>query len=796
MHLLAHSISRMHFKMHDITPRFSLQVVVLVALAFAWGGLGCAEAVAAGDANSPSCANSQLIGFREFMPDCRGYEMVTPPYKGGAQVLLFAKAIAADGSRMIGVSYGGFVGTENSQQGSLPAGSAVYQLSRSPAGWSVEPLEPSATQFTRSEYVTTSNAVTDTLWQVSEDSATPLAGGTVHLGLAVRVHEPGSAPRFESIGPENPSSWPGYGEHFRFEAASNDLSHVVYGIEAGKGATWPGDEIIEGRSLYEYSGVGNSEPSLVAVRNQEALKGAPNVNEGAELIGKCGADVGAPSLASAYNAISSVGSTLYFTVNECAGAPAVNELYARVDGERTVAISEPSHPLAQGAGPGAEECASKCEAAVPRPAEFQGASEDGRIVFFTTAQSLLNGDEAGEGSGVDLYETELEAGELKRLTQVSHDPNGAEEAEVQGVARIAETGRRVYYVARGVLSGANAEGFSATQGMDNLYVYDTTTHATSFVATLAAGDRADWKENDNRPVQASRDGRFLVFPSKEHLTGSEDTSTVAQLFEYDAQTGRLSRVSVGQQSLAGYVCPATGLPQAGYNCNGNTRNPRQEPTIPIPLFSGGDTPTEANSTLAITEDGRVFFMSRDALTPLALEESKNIYEYSGGKVYLIAAGDDPQMEYGAFNEGVDEGGRLVSTDASGNDLFFGAVGQLLPADTDTQADVYDARVEGGSPPAVAPVGCEGGSCRAGSLVPSLLSAPSSVLPGEEDVSPAVPSSPVRSTGGGRPGVTAQRLARALRRCHSQTGLRRHRCEAAARRRYRGTVSRTKALRPR
>jgi hypothetical protein len=722
--------------------------------------------------------------------------MVTPAYKGGAQVLSLAKAIAADGSRMIGVSYGGFAGTENSQQGGLPAGSAVYLLSRSPVGWSAEPLEPSATQFARGEYVTASKDVTGTVWQLSEDPATPLAGSTVHYGLAVRVHEPGSAPRFESIGPENPASWPGFGQHFRFEAASNDLSHVVFGIEAGKDATWPGDETIEELSLYEYSGVGNSEPSLVAVRNQEALKGALHKNEGAELIGKCGADVGAPSLASAYNAISNDGRTLFFTVRECAGAPPVSELYARVNGERTVAISEPAHPLVQGTDAGAEECASKCEAASPRPAVFQGASEDGKRVFFTTAQSLLNGDESGEGSGVDLYEAELEVGALKRLMQVSHDPNGAEKAEVQGVARIAETGQRVYYVARGVLSGANVEGRSPTQGMDNLYVYDTVTHEPTFVATLSAGDRADWKQADKRPVQASRDGRFVVFPSLELLTGSEDTSTVAQLFEYDAQAGRLWRVSVGQHSPAGYVCPASGLTQAGYNCNGSTSNPRQEPRIPIPLYAGGDTATEANSTLAITEDGRVFFMSRDALTPLALEESKNIYEYSGGNVYLIAAGEDPQMEYGAFQEGNLEGGRLVSTDASGNDLFFGAVGQLVPADTDTQADVYDARVEGGYPSAAAPVGCEGASCRAGSLAPSLLSAPSSVLPGEEDVSPAVPSSPVKSTGGGRPGVTAQRLARALRRCHSQAGRRRHRCEAAARRRYRGTASAKMARRPR
>ncbi len=56
---------------------------------------------------------------------------------------------------------------------------------------------------------------------------------------------------------------------------------------------------------------------------------------------------------------------------------------------------------------------------------------------------------------------------------------------MQGVVRISEDGSHVYFVARGVLaSNANAEGQTAVQGADNLYVSDTGAHETRFVGEL------------------------------------------------------------------------------------------------------------------------------------------------------------------------------------------------------------------------------------------------------------------------------------------------------------------------
>src|SRR5271166_1263952 len=48
-----------------------------------------------------------------------------------------------------------------------------------------------------------------------------------------------------------------------------------------------------------------------------------------------------------------------------------------------------------------------------------------------------------------------------------------------------------------------------------------------------AADSEDWRARDRRPVQATPDGRFLVFVSAGDLTVG-DKSAVEQVFEYDA----------------------------------------------------------------------------------------------------------------------------------------------------------------------------------------------------------------------------------------------------------------------
>jgi hypothetical protein len=404
-------------------------------------------------------------------------------------------------------------------------------------------------------------------------------------------------------------------------------------------------------------------------------------------------------------------------------APAVDELWARLGGIESVPVSEPS-PV---------QCEACDAGAVKESAVFQGASEDGSKVFFLTEQELFAGDR-----GMNLYEYDFDDPLHEKIVRVSV---GSEEPEVQGVARVSEDGTHVYFVAKGVLSGANAEGSEPVSGGENLYVFERDAvypaGRVAFVATLSPADLVDWEAADiGRPVQVTPDGRFVVFQSVADLTAG-DTSSEPQVFEYDALAERLVRVSTGQ---AGY---ANGLANA--NANGSE--------IPIQDYSSivGFLPAEAATWLAVSavvEGGqvvsRVVFQSKGALTPgaevAAGAGASSVYEYrsvgsiADGGVYLISDGTNKQNA------------SLDGLDMTGADVFIGTADPLLAQDGDTNYDVYDARSGGGFPMPAAPAGCEGEGCQGSPSVAPVFGVAGSVgavaggnLPPVAAPSPVTPS---------------------------------------------------------
>ncbi len=415
----------------------------------------------------------------------------------------------------------------------------------------------------------------------------------------------------------------------------------------------------------EYVGTGNSEPISFAL------------DEGGSPLSGC--VLGGPpgrGGSTYHNPASVVGSTVFFT---CGG-----ELYARLENGQPEA-----HTLALAAG-----------------AAFLGASENGSRVFYEQ-----------EGN---IYEYDVNAAAGEQVVRVSGGDSTVSNplAEVQGLVQISEDGSHVYFVAGGVLTrNANSEGHSAVQGAHNLYVFDTETRQTAFIAALPDADSALWGEfvfgESESPSDVTPDGRFLVFLSSGDLT-PDDTSTVRQVFEYDAQTGGLARVSVGQD---------------GYDDDGNTDvNPAGIVSPDYGAAGNGQVggPSQYWRRLTVAEDGTVFFESSDALTPQAIDDPrnriKNVYEYRDGSVYLISDGQDATIA-AQSTEGIVH---LIGTDASGQDVFFATSDGLVPQDNNGSPDIYDARVDGGIPAPVAPAECEGDACQG-----PLSGAPVQLAPGSE-----------------------------------------------------------------
>jgi hypothetical protein len=732
-------------------------------------------------ASASPCPNETLrseLGSTQ-LPDCRAYELVSSTTKYGWPVFV----ARATGQRVVISSLGG----EASKQNSLEI---FHDINRTSAGWEAALFEePPAFHNIETGNVVDETPELDQGLFVLRLASSPFLGER-NIYLKPLPGIPGETP--QEVGPliskARLEAYPfAQEEGVGTPSASNDLSRVVFGLHGpynGIDYLWPGDTTVESEgvgygfeSIYEYRGQTNLVPALVGV------------NDNGELISQCGTSLGFPhqgqfgrifSADEGYNAISSDGAHAFFTAaaaargpekNHCtdggAGSgPPVNELFDRVlsSGDlRTVAISEPSNA-------DCEPCNTTVGQEAPG-AVFEGASDDGSKVLFLSGQSLLPG-AAGEAS---LYEYNYNARAGARVALLA--PN------VLGVARLSEDGSHTYFVAKAALTGANREGKTPTAGAANLYLSvlgcpeggtacPAPTYRTVFIATLSAeADGAVWRQEDERPVTATPDGRFAIFTSSAlHLTPDDNGST-AQVFEYDSQAETLTRVSHGQN---------------GFNNDGNTSS--YAASIIEPNYQGHRDP--ASQLGSLSEDGAtVAFQSPLGLTPQALDGvrigtdghgkpvyAQNVYEWHNGQVYLISDGQDRSV-------GLEQGPStsLLGMDSSGQNIFFTTADRLVPQDPDTQRDVYDARVNGGFAAPSVPV-CEGEGCQ-GSLGTQPLLAPVAGMAQPESApppGPPVPPSAPRSTRT----TTAQRLAAALKACRARHDKhRRKTCERAARRRY-------------
>lgn len=635
-----------------------------------------------GSASAHVCPNEPIRArlHSAALPDCRAYELVSSGSKFGWP--LSVSRVSSSGDRVVALSLGAFQGAE--QQALFD----FYEFARGADGWGTSPLNtPPGYDLgvEESAPIGMSPDLTDGLFGYR----LPGAVDPRETGLYVRGLPNGSPLK---VGPRVlHSRLASTLEEVTLHSsagASRDLSRVLFMLSGPAFVRsefvdylWPGDETAptplrlgSGRdSLYEYIGTGNSAPISVGV-------------DSGHMIGTCGTSLGYPSGGGftslrgddLFNAISAPsGSRAFFTVAagpcETGGrGPAANELWASEEVSpgirRSVAISEPET--------GSEGDCSDCNTESPQAAVFQGASEDGSKVFFLTAQHLLDGAE-----GLNLYEFDFNAPMGRRVTLLA--PN------MLGVARVAEDGSHVYLVSKDILTGtSNSVGDVAHVDADNLYVYDTTTGGVSFVGDLSAGDTADWQVRDERPVDASPDGQFVVFESSADLTHT-GTGGTQQVFEYDAGVKKLVLASAPQGGTGGAFSAS----------------------IVFPKYTDHFDPSLQPSS--VSNDGSVVaFESEAALTPHALQGYGNVYEYRGGVLGLISDGQDRSHRDGGASSV-----SLVGVDGSGQDIFFMTSDQLVPQDGDTQEDVYDARAEGGVLP-VATAECRGEGCQ-GPLAPSL-----------------------------------------------------------------------------
>jgi hypothetical protein len=768
---------------------------VLAVLVCAAGALAASAAPASA---AEACPNETLRQesninsttgqpYSAGLPECRAYEMVSPPYKqahDAHQLVESGLPVAPDGDVAGFESEGAFSEPENYRVNDVPRN--IYLSQRGASGW-----------ITSSAFAPRNLIDNPFLGGLNGDSSPDLRSVRVSCGLnttgkgewkdageaiVCALREPDgswvSTPAYTNV---TNASIAGE-DRLGYLGGSSDLSRLFIqpGLPVLPTDVIPRDSGAAG--IYEVAGMGTASPELRLVNvdpeGHELVFRDPThkTEEEGKLVGRVRGPLLGDRLAnpivngSAYHAISESGKTVFFTATPPSSE--IQAVYARIhcepgspsckeDGNsewlETVDVSSPLH----------SECSECPLVPEPRAATFQGASADGSKVFFTTRQKLLSKEPevkviGEEGTTLNLYEYDFsKRAEGKALVLLSPDPVGA---KVEGVVRTSPDGSHVYFGALGALPISGKGGPVA--GKANLYGYDTVTGETKFVGgsqVEGIGTTISTDQN-TRPAQTTPDGRYLVFSSKSPLAG--DTNGPAQaVYRYDFQTGELTWVS---HAAHGFT----------------PRNEGKDAMVaPLNGMLIGAMANIGDWNRAISEDGsHIIFTTKEKLQADDVNNAADLYGWHDGTVSLISDGQNP----GGVSVNTTPAG-LVSAggmSASGSDIFFSTQASLVGQDTDVLQDVYDARVDGGFPAPVAPPSCLGEACQGiSSGLPSFGSATSSGFPASGNLTPPAISVAAFDQSKPKPLTRSQQLARALRACNGKPKKKRAACKSQARTKY-------------
>jgi DNA-binding beta-propeller fold protein YncE len=738
---------------------------------------------------------TQAAGGELVLPDNRGWELVSPPDKQGALI----QQIEGVGVVQAAAGGGGLTYLANLPTEAAPAGysNTVQMLSeRGQASWSTRDLatphagatgfavgtgpemkffdreldtaavQPFGAYLALSDEASESTAYLRELGpSCGEDCFHPLVtgrAGFANVPEGTRFGEAQECPtKKESLecGP-------------RFRNASEDLGHVLLGAKAELTAGAGEDQ------RYEWFGGALAHVSVLPDKAPASVGGGGQM----------------PS-----REISADGSRVVFATSQ--------SLYLRANAtapqSASGACDEAGRACTLQLDAGEAGCGS-CESGGGR---FQSASGDASRIFFSDTKALTE-DAGTKNVEADLYECRiLTEGETLRCELSDLTPKrGGEGAGVQGVPLnqgavlgASDDGAYVYFAAKGVLSEApNARGQRASAGEPNLYLRHGA--STNFIATLARGDSHDWKEQPvTQPTRVSPNGRFLELMSEAALTGydNRDVTTgepVAEVYIYDAATNRLSCAS----------CEPTGARPAGVEYHrietvvgglagdDGLWEPTALVAANVPGWTAISLQQARHQPRYLTDSGRLFFNSADALVPQDANRTEDVYEYepagvggcsesadtfsaaAGGCVALISSGSSAQES--AF----------LDASESGDDVFFLTSAKLSPLDRDAARDVYDAHVCGEASPCItfpdvqSPPCTTEASCKASPTPqPSIFGAPASAtFSGPGNLAPPPPKKKTAEE------IRKERLAKALKACHARKNKhKRKACEKAARKRY-------------
>ncbi|HST68758.1 MAG TPA: hypothetical protein VLI94_03760 [Solirubrobacterales bacterium] len=655
------------------------------------------------------CANDGLRteGSGTFLPDCRGYEMVSPVNKEGSNIdplfngpnfLANLDQAALDGGSITYSAYKAFANPQSSPY------TNQYLARRTGGGWQSEAISPKregpsimtyeSAQLDRQYKAFTKDLCSGFLIQ---DANPILAAGAV-AGFPGLYERHNCAPDIGTYTPlttVEPPNLPAPQFIPELQGISEDGSVAIFTAKDNLTPEAPAqpaacvnktnsDACLRG--LYE-ARAGQLEYVCI-LPGETPFAGVCSAGQTSTF------DILRGRMSQLGNAISEDGSRIFWTAKDSEAGP----LYVRIDG------SEPT--------------ARTVEVSAAPTTRFWTAAADGSKAIYTV------GDELREFDVDEEEETAIAGG-------------------FAGFAGASEDASRIYFASSNVLAGEdeNSEGDKAEAGEPNLYLYEEGA-GFSFIGTLlpseqggvsvAGGPVQPWP--GARVSRTNESGEQLAFMSYAPLTGYDNKDAVTgeenmEVFLYDATANG------GEGAI---LCPSCNPTNARSEGRELTQNflATQRAAARISTHT-----SELYGSRIISEDGnRMYFNSFEALVSTDVNGEEDVYQWSrpggeagpgkcttasptyhevsGGCIDLISSGTDP------------EGSELVDISADGSDVFFKTYESLVGQDPD-RLDIYDARVGGGfAGPVAPPIICQGEGCpNPATTPPSPPPAPASTTPG-------------------------------------------------------------------
>lgn len=642
--------------------------------------LGCLAALAAavlvapGAAGAGACPNEALRAGSSQLADCRAYEMVSPADMNGNGIEQ-AFAVSPDGNA---IAYG----TINTFGNEAPSSITGKWIGRRGGGeWTSRTInapilgrvptaydEPVALDFSADF----SAALIGSRYPFDPRDQAPY-GNFVESGNAdiYRVLT-GGRQEWTSYGSELPDT--NYVDR-GLAGASADLSKVFFQtreelLPQAAGST--------AQNLYEREG---DELRVVNVdEDRNLIPGGAATGRGLATAGSfySGSEYQQGSTAQGHpfdpSAVSADGSTVFFTAPlEPETAP--RQVYVSVERSGSRLVSACDFGTCAGGG-------------APDGAIFLFAAPDGSTVTFYSSDRLI--ESADVGGGIYRYDVEEEAlrflAPLAAAGSVSHDG---------GVLAASEDGSYLYLC----------------EGGTELAVYHVGSVRSTSIASIPC-DAGGRPEAGDEPTTA-REG-FTVEGVK-GITQGEPTVTAnaGYLFSTNAGPAAIGNGYPNEGHTEVYYYDAAAASLHCLSCRPDGAPARADSALDKSLLRADGSfvvvpgPVEAGiSPRNLSASGeRAFFVSEEALLPSDVDGSQDVYEWeapgsgsctAGGAGYVPAAGGCLSLV--TPGQGPGAGGAVFEgASADGSDVFFASHASLVPADTGTEMQLYDARVEGGLP---------------------------------------------------------------------------------------------------